>query len=193
MPPTVASVLPPGSLSRLTQPNLAVRRGSMLRPWRIEDVDAVVAAFAVPDIQRWHMRSIDNVAEAEEWITSWQRRWDADTDASWAVTDQTGSAVGYVALRSLFLAAAQAEVAYWLLPEARGVGLATDAARAVTRWGFTTLRLHRVFLTHSVRNEPSCRVARALGFAQEGTLREYQLHADGWHDVHVHARLAHET
>lgn len=187
--PTLAPVLPAGSLNRLEQPIIALPDGISLRPWMTEDAGTVVTAFSVPDIQRWHMRSIDNIAEAEEWVAAWAQRWEAETDASWAVTDQNGSAVGYVALRSLFLPAAQAEVAYWLLPGARGVGLAAQAARAVTTWGFTTLRLHRIFLTHSVRNGPSCRVAVALGYAQEGTLRQYQRLIDGWHDVHVHARL----
>jgi ribosomal-protein-alanine N-acetyltransferase len=62
----------------------------------------------------------------------------------------------------------------------------------VTEWGFKAVGLHRIFLTHSVRNEPSCRVAVALGFVQEGTLRQHQRLIDGWHDVHVHARLADE-
>jgi ribosomal-protein-alanine N-acetyltransferase len=190
--PSLAPVLPAGSLNGLLQPTIAIRSGMTLRPWSANDADAVMAAFAVPDIQRWHMRSIDSIVEAEEWIAAWAQRWEAETDASWAVTDQSGTAVGYVALRSLFLPAAQAEVAYWLLPDARGAGLAADAARAVTEWGFTALGLHRIFLTHSVRNEPSCRVAVALGFRQEGTLRDYQRHADGWHSVHIHARLAHE-
>ena len=190
--PTLAPVLPAGSLNRLDQPTLALRDGITLRPWRAEDAETVMNAFSVPDIQRWHMRSIDSIVEAEEWVAAWAQRWEAETDASWAVTHPGGSAVGYVALRSLFLPAAQAEVAYWLLPEARGVGLAAHAARAVTRWGFTTLRLHRIFLTHSVRNAAFCRVAVALGFAQEGTLRDYQRHSDGWHSVHIHARLAQE-
>lgn len=187
--PTLAPALPAGSLNSLDQPIIALPDGITLRPWRAEDADTVMTAFSVPDIRPWHMRSIDSIAEAEEWVAAWAQRWQAETDASWAVTDRSGGAVGYVALRSLFLPAAQAEVAYWLLPEARGVGLAAHAARAVTTWGFTTLRLHRIFLTHSVRNDPSCRVARALGFAHEGTLRDYQRHADGWHSVHIHARL----
>ncbi len=112
----------------------------------------MLAAFQVPDIQRWHMRRLDSDTEAEEWVNAWRRRWEAETDASWAITDEAGGAVGYVALRSLLLAAAQAEVSYWLLPEARGRGLASRAAHAVTEWAFTTLRLHRVFLTHSVLN-----------------------------------------
>jgi ribosomal-protein-alanine N-acetyltransferase len=190
--PTLAPVLPAGSLNRLVQPTIGIRNGMTLRPWMSDDADAVMTAFSVPDIQRWHMRSIDSIVEADEWIAAWAQRWEAEADASWAVADANGSAVGYVALRSLFLPAAQAEVAYWLLPDARGTGVAVHAARAVTEWGFTAVGLHRIFLTHSVRNEPSCRVAVALGFAQEATLRQYQRLIDGWHDVHVHARLADE-
>ncbi|MFG1923270.1 GNAT family N-acetyltransferase [Cryptosporangium sp. NPDC048952] len=48
----------------------------------------------------------------------------------------------------------------------------------------------RIFLLHSTGNSASCRVAHAAGFPMEGTLRGYLLHADGWHDVHSHARLS---
>lgn len=91
---------------------------------------------------------------------------------------------------TLLPAEATAQVSYWVLPAARGTGAAARAARAVTRWGFETLGLHRIYLTHSVANVPSCRVAAQAGFPLEGTLRDYMLHADGWHDVHMHARLA---
>lgn len=86
--------------------------------------------------------------------------------------------------------AATAQVSYWLLPAARGAGAATRGTRTVTRWAVNSLRLHRVYLTHSVSNSASCQVAARAGFALEGTLRGYMMHADGWHDVHVHARLA---
>ncbi len=43
---------------------------------------------------------------------------------------------------------------------------------------------------HSTRNEASCKVALAAGFAPEGTLRESGKHVDGWYDMHLHARLA---
>ncbi|RXR22361.1 N-acetyltransferase [Oerskovia turbata] len=45
-------------------------------------------------------------------------------------------------------------------------------------------------LVHSTRNEASCKVALAAGFAPEGTLRESGKHVDGWYDMHLHARLA---
>jgi RimJ/RimL family protein N-acetyltransferase len=34
------------------------------------------------------------------------------------------------------------------------------------------------------------RVAVKAGFAAEGIERDGERHADGWHDMHVHARLA---
>jgi ribosomal-protein-alanine N-acetyltransferase len=75
------------------------------------------------------------------------------------------------------------------MPEARGKSVAVRAASTLTRWSFDVLRLHRVFLLHSTANNASCRVAGKLGFPLEGTLRGAMRHADGWHDVHTHARL----
>jgi ribosomal-protein-alanine N-acetyltransferase len=162
-----------------------------LRPWLPEDVDAIIAAFDDPDIQHWQRRRVDTHDEALQWVRTWARRWQANTDASWAIT-RPGSdePVGYAALRSLMTSAATAQVSYWVLPAARRRRLAVRATQAVTRWAFDSLRLHRVYLMHSTANTASCGVARASGFAMEGTLREYVLHADGWHDVHLHARLA---
>ncbi|MEW2435901.1 GNAT family protein [Streptomyces caniferus] len=38
-------------------------------------------------------------------------------------------------------------------------------------------------------NPASCRVATKAGFRLEGTMRSALLHADGWHDEHLHARV----
>ncbi|MGY2127682.1 GNAT family N-acetyltransferase [Blastococcus sp. SYSU DS0617] len=52
------------------------------------------------------------------------------------------------------------------------------------------LGLQRLELQHSTRNRASCRVAEKTGFDLEGTKRRAGLHQDGWHDMHLHARLA---
>jgi ribosomal-protein-alanine N-acetyltransferase len=129
-------------------------------------------------------------AEAREWLSSWQRRWIEETDASWAVARvATGEALGQVGLRTVLLEGAQAQLSYWVLPEARRRRLAVRAANAVTQWAITELGLQRVFLQHSVRNGASCAVAAAAGFVLEGVLRRHMLHSDGWHDFHLHARV----
>lgn len=82
-----------------------------------------------------------------------------------------------------------AEIVYWLLPEARGRGIAVEATKQVTRWAFDELGLHRLRLCHAVANDASCRVAAKAGFVLEGTQRSALLHADGWHDEHLHALI----
>jgi RimJ/RimL family protein N-acetyltransferase len=162
--------------------------GLLMRPWRPSDRSAVVAAFADPAIQRWHCRSMTD-QEAADWIDSWPGRWRDETDAAWAVLDVAG-VVGQVGLRRVDLAEGVASASYWVLPVARGCRIAPRALVAVTAWSFRTLGLHRLELSHSTANGASCRVAQHAGFVAEGTKRGEARHADGWHDMHLHARLS---
>ena len=159
----------------------------MLRPWRSADRAAVVAGYAEPDIRRWHARSMDD-EEARDWIDRWAKRWRAETDAGWAVT-RGGEVAGQIALRRIDLVEGKAGVSYWVLPAARGARTASRALDALTAWAFTVLGLHRIEVSHSTGNPRSCRVAERSGFAAEGILRAEALHADGWHDMHLHARI----
>jgi [ribosomal protein S5]-alanine N-acetyltransferase len=83
----------------------------------------------------------------------------------------------------------QGEVAYWIMPIRRGQNMASRAVEALTKWAFDEVGFHRLELTHSVSNPPSCRVAIKSGFGLEGVKRGAGLHLDGWHDLHLHARV----
>ena len=73
--------------------------------------------------------------------------------------------------------------------ECPGRGVASAAVTTLRPWAFDQIGLQRIDLRHSVENTLSCRVATAAGFTAEGTLRGAALHTDGWHDMHLHARL----
>jgi ribosomal-protein-alanine N-acetyltransferase len=192
MPSLVGPALPAGTLRALQQPRLSLGPDVLLRQWDVLDAASVRTAFAEPDIQFWHGRRMDTLQEAEAWTASWAARWEAETDVGWAIaTQDTDESVGQVALRTLSLAEAQAQITYWLLPIARGHSVAARAAAAVASWAMDTLNLERVYLKHSTANRVSCRVATAAGFGVEGTMRREQLHADGWHDMHLHSLVAH--
>ena len=156
-----------------------------MRPWEPGDLAAVLAAYSDPDIQQWHARSMDE-HEVNVWIASWADRWQLETGAGWAVTD--GAVVGRAALKRVDLDEGLAQVAYWVLPHARGHQVASRALIAVTDWAFD-VGFHRLELDHAVENQASCRVAQRAGYRLEGTKR-WQLHPDGWHDMHLHARLS---
>ncbi|MFI7162061.1 GNAT family protein [Rhodococcus erythropolis] len=59
----------------------------------------------------------------------------------------------------------------------------------MSEWAFREVGFHRLELEHSIHNPRSCRVATKAGFNEEGVRRGSARHADGWHDMHVHARL----
>lgn len=148
----------------------------------------LVRAYADPDIQRWHGRSLSH-DQAEEWVAYEGSRWATDLGGSWAIT-RSDVVLGRVGLNDMSLAEACAGVTYWVLPEARGRGVAVAALLAVVDWAFDELGLHRLELNHSTANVASCRVAVRTGFLEEGTKRSRALHLDGWHDMHAHAVLA---
>ena len=190
MPYLVPPVVPAGRLGETEQPVLEASGDLTLRPWLPADANDLVDAFGDPAIQRWHLRFLASPEEARAWISKWSARWRAETDGGWAVSrSSTGVLLGQVALREVDLASGHAECTYWVLPAARGYGVASRSTAELARWAFGVVGLHRLQLTHSVANEPSCRVAMRAGFTLEATMRSQLLHADGWHDMHLHARV----
>ena len=189
MPELVGPVLAAGSLGSAEQPSLTVDE-LVLRPWALTDAPALVRAYRDPGIQRWHARWLDSLAEAEELIAGWRDTWPGERECHWAVAELgTGALLGRMALKQLDLVDGDAALAYWTAPDARGRGVCTRAVGALTAWAFGA-GFHRLHLEHSVANPASCRVATKAGFAPEGVRRQAARHADGWHDMHVHSRLA---
>ena len=193
MPPTTSPVIPAGRLSALEQPVLPGPGGLTLRPWTLDDVPALVTAYADPAIQEWHGFRMEREDEAREMIKRWLDGWAAESSAAWAVIRSgdgsgDGEVVGRMGLREMNLRWGRAECAYWTMPAARGTGVGPRALAALAAWAFDS-GFHRLWLRHSTANLASCRVAVKAGFAGEGTERSSELHPDGWHDMHVHARI----
>ena len=215
MPSLTPPVIPAGRLAASMQPVLPMDDATLsLRPWTVADATAVIAAYADPDIRRWHARTVDTEAEARALIERWRSAWSAESGANWAIVrggavngdgtagrgEGAGSGGGHgsggdvvlgrIALRMIETEQGRAECAYWIMPDARGEGVATKALDALSTWAFEDVGFHRLFLVHSTSNDASCRVATKAGFVAEGVERSSILHIDGWHDMHVHARIS---
>ncbi|MFD7839616.1 GNAT family N-acetyltransferase [Streptomyces sp. NPDC059761] len=186
----IPPVVPPGRMSALPQTVLGLPDGWLLRPWEPYDAPALVASGTDPDIQHWNRTGRFTEARAEERIARYRANWEAEKAAIWAVAPAAGvPAAGLIGLADLDLPGGSGEILYWLLPAGRGSGVMAGAVARVSRWAFEELGLHRIRITHSVANPASCRIAEKTGFPLEGTMRGALLHADGWHDEHLHARL----
>jgi [ribosomal protein S5]-alanine N-acetyltransferase len=189
MPRLIPSVVPAGAIGSRPQPSIPVTEDLTLRPWLKTDAAFVLEAFSNPDIEHWHFRRCESIAEAEEWIAAEQAGWVAETCASWAIIlPAQDTPIGRVAVH-LSPRRGTGEVTYWVVPAGRRQRAATRAAVAATSWAHD-VGIQRVRLLHSTQNEVSGLVAISAGFVLEGVCRSSTLHDDGWHDMVLYSHLS---
>ena len=98
------------------------------------------------------------------------------------VLTATGEVIGSCGLIIHSYQFRQAEIAFFLHPDHWGRGHATEVARTLLDFGFTTLGFHRITGTCDPRNAASARVLGKMGMQYEGKLRENIKLRDGWRD-----------
>jgi RimJ/RimL family protein N-acetyltransferase len=182
-------VIPSGLLAGSPQPELRAAGRLLLRPWERADAPAFLSAYQDDEIRRWHTRRPSTETQVREWFDAYRQGWAREKGGHWAITRGGGEVLGRIALRGLDFDDGTAGVAYWVLPAARGAGVASRALTALTAWALDTIGFHRLELDHSTRNHASCRVATKSGYLLEGTKRSAAVHDDGRHDMHLHARI----
>ena len=160
-----------------------------LRPWRADDVDAVVAACQDPEIQRWTQVPVPYRREdAEGFVGGIAEETRAEGGALFAVVDrESGDLVGSIALFPP--TDGFGEIGYWTAAGHRGQGLTAEAVRVLTEWAFGERGLHRVELHIDPENTGSRRVAERAGFSAEGVVRQRFLHRGQPGDVVLYSRL----
>jgi RimJ/RimL family protein N-acetyltransferase len=85
------------------------------------------------------------------------------------------------------------EIGWVLRQDMRGKGYTTEGARALLRYGFETLGLHRIIATCQPENPASWRVMEKLGMRREQHGVKDSFHAElGWVDGYTYAILAEE-
>lgn len=108
---------------------------------------------------------------AEQALDLNRRRWAEGDAATFAICDTGEHCVGHVFVN--LTASGRAGIGYWLLPEARGKGLATRAVLLTSRWALSDLGLPRLGLFAEPSNVRSQKVAERAGFRREGVLRSW--------------------
>ena len=137
--------------------------GFVLRPWTDEDTDAYRAAMRDPENRRWLNDHDETAAEIEEQRVAGEALVLTIADVG------TDTFLGFVVL--LMREQRVGELAYMVVPEARGRGLAPRAVQLVGEWAFAALDLPRLQLRIDPENAASIRVARQCGYRFEGVLR----------------------
>jgi RimJ/RimL family protein N-acetyltransferase len=162
----------------------------VLRPWRVTDAPALLAACQDPEIIRWVTIPQPYLsADADAFIAAAMTMWRDGTGAPFAIVESaTDRLLG--AVTRFGPDGHQATVGLWLVPEGRGRGVGTRALRLVADWTFETTAVIRFDCFIMVGNEPSERMVERAGFQREGVLRAWDLHHGGVPvDCVVYSRL----
>ncbi|XIE81014.1 GNAT family N-acetyltransferase [Streptomyces sp. SBR177] len=148
----------------------------VLRPTTAEDVPALAAIRATPEVRAWWRGGEDLVSE----ITA-----DLDDPGTHCLTIRhEGRIVGMIQWY------AEEEPDYrhagidiFLAPTAHGRGLGPDAVRTLARHLVDTLGHHRLVIDPAAANTAAIRAYEKVGFRPVGIMRQYERGPDGtWHD-----------
>jgi RimJ/RimL family protein N-acetyltransferase len=154
----------------------------LLRPFRVEDAQGVVAACTDPAILRFtFMKEGLTRDEAVEWIERSNARW-ADGHPRFASVDAVDDRLLGQVGAAVDARLGSAEAYYWVAPDDRGRGVAVTALTLLGDWLFAN-GVERLYLLVHPDNDASNRVAHRCGFTREGVLRAYEPFKGGRPDL----------
>ena len=160
--------------------------GFVLRPYRVDDVGPYAAAVEDPSTARW-LNSYAS-GDAGEDIRSVEAERRAGTMLVLTIADAEDDAyLGLIAL--IARGQGTGELAYLVVPAARGRRLAPQAVVLLGEWAFAHLGLARLQLRIDPANEGSHTVARRAGYQREGVLRSDFVIREERRDSVMYSRL----
>ncbi len=143
----------------------------VLRPWKEGDEPSLIRHADNYEVWRRLRDRFPHPytrADAEQWIASARQQ---DPQTSFAI-EVHGEAAGGIGLElGNDIERRSAEIGYWLGETFWGKGIATDAVRAMTDYGFEALDLTRVFAVPFASSSASIRVLEKCGYVREGVMR----------------------
>jgi len=163
-----------------------------LRPYAPSDIPALLPLIGAREVAATTLRIPHPYAEsdARDFISVIQEELASGTGLRLAIVlRESDTLCGGVGLR-IETDHHRAELGYWIGVPYWGNGYATEAARAVVKYGFETLGLHRIFASHFANNPASARVLQKVGMRHEGRQRAHILKWGEFLDLEMYGMLA---
>jgi len=168
----------------------------LLREYMADDWPAVLAYQRDPRYLRLYEWTERNEADVRAFVDMFmaQQQQQPRTRFQLAITLRAGGRlIGNCGIRLDRPDSHRAEIGYELAPDEWGHGYATEAARAIVRFGIEELGVTRLEAWTVADNVASARVLTRLGFAEEGRLPNYHFYKGRFWDAVVFGRVIIKT
>lgn len=167
----------------------------VLRDFRVEDEPDIYEYASDPEVVRfadWGPSDISTIRSNLLRRLQEQESWPRNSMDVAVESPCDTALIGVVRITVLDRANRTADFGYTFKRSVWNNGYATEATRALLRWAFSNLNLHRVYATCDVRNHASYRVMEKLGMRREALFRKDVLQKGQWRDSYLYAVLAEE-
>jgi ribosomal-protein-alanine N-acetyltransferase len=170
-------------------PSLVAHR-VVLRPFQDDDAKLLFRMYQDEELARIVPQRIHaDLAESRGLLARILDQHARGTSIGWVITKrEDGEAIGTAGLVRIDRESARSDIAYGILRDEWGTGLAHDAVERVLRFAFDDVRLLRVSARVDALNVRSRRFALRLGFAEKRTFEEP--FGDSIRTTHVFERAA---
>lgn len=152
-----------------------------LRRFCDDDVPRIVEACTDPDTTRFtlHIPAPYGDEDARAYLARVAECWETRERLAFAIADAVSDVlVGAIDVRLGEIGG----IGYWMHPDSRGRGMATQALALLSTWALTEGGVERLELITHPENVASQRVAERAGFMREGVLRSHTRFRDGRRD-----------
>lgn len=157
-----------------------------LRAYCLDDAEALSAMTSREEIYRttYNIKRDFNLTHAKWWIKFNANCRRTGSSYEFGIFEcATDRLIGNIGLVNINHGCRHANLAYYILPEKWGRGIATSAGRIILCHAFGALKLNRVSAVCMTHNTASRRVLEKLGFEFEGIARQEIMKDDKFYDI----------
>ncbi|MBP6949131.1 MAG: GNAT family N-acetyltransferase [Candidatus Pacebacteria bacterium] len=154
--------------------------------------------FLLSDKNRDHLRSwlpwVDvtlSVDDTKKYLEGEIEKFNKKTGADFGIW-YDGAWIGRAGFHTIKTVHEYAEIGYWIDKDYEGKGIMNECVKAVIRYGFNDLKLHRIQIKCDSSNSRSKAIPERLGFTLEGRIRESRKRNEEFSDMLVYGLLKKE-
>lgn len=153
----------------------------IIRPYQLDDLESLYNLQKDPEVHRFIPEPIYSLEEMENII-----KWSIDANKKNTVNNivkfnlaivekESRKLIGYCGLGPLDFAPSSTELYYALRQDKWGNGYATEASKALLKYGFSVLRIENVVTTVHPENLASIHVLEKLGFQYKYKVKDIEV------------------
>jgi ribosomal-protein-alanine N-acetyltransferase len=177
--------------------SIIIRTGRLvLRDFEISDFQAVHEYAVDAEVVRFQEWGPNSEEETREFINQVIRRKGEDPRLQYEMVITLASSarlIGGCGIHITNLKNREGDLRCFLKSDCWNNGFAAETTRALIKFGFNDLKLHRLYATCAPANIYSERVLIGVGMKKEGYIREHKLVRGQWRDSFLYSILEQEN